>query len=1758
MIDDKVFDKDRLCNSATASLRQNSSLNFIANEWFIPNTDVTLVDQRSDYQACLHEDFPLLNQRLLYQKEWYFIRCLLGNARRCSQSFFMEEKKLLYEKRKKVRALQQRKISESKFEDFKDLGERIPVPLVIGNKVIARTRGTNTKEIGFFNGTIRAVDTVDNTYRIEFDKVTLGTRTICDLDVRLNEFALEYMMIKNFLRKHRFYKTTANVPLTESSLHDLRPNRERKHRQQLQLQHGRRNRGRMSSNNKHSSHRHHRPKSPQEEEVVVEDKDNSDEDTAIKHFRNAMPMMIKLRMNGDKLGPYPFTFLLLVVRWARAIEMKHRYIRLMKEVNDECEMMSSFHIPLENRHATKLMNLVRNSGRLNRDIRSFSPNIKPFLDNVFIYYREKYPHYEQPAISNSMRMQFSPSFLAPNPNLLNPHLNPNNSMMKYTASGQLVPSGTPLRRQGHYQILGNSMQHSRHQQMHMRQDLMGKDILTNYNYDPLTFSHYFYKNGEFVIDIGKEHPNYHFKIDMNLLHSMSLNELYLNGENYDKLMNVVDSSGEMETMEKDEEKSNEENSLYEEDHQRTAIFTASELYERNINECRQDILYYLRSHQHLQLSTTVVELISRLSGLFYTLGDISSSKILKNRTTVGSAGAMNVFNTEILSMLKSLGYRRCMRFFKNVIISKFKSLTKASLHYGSLFASFMEPTMVLMENETEMIDKSDWSQLYESQPSSKLESIRQSLELKAIWDLFLDFFITAEVEKITMTPPAINASVEMFMSKMSPMNYQERLRYVISGKMNMVRAAILSRLFNYDQIKILLRILSFNSVNRIYFDEELLARADLFSDYQRLKLECRMNYWTNYSILRINRLQPIYREISRRKRMNESMAIDYCMTVRRQLNGEEWYILRKIESLKQKELHGQTMKKIKNLKIKDESVMKSNMKSKKIKEDLKKKKKKENKKQIPYESVRLRSIILDALNPVELATREEVNNYLHKETSISLMEMRDNEWNPLNNKLGGMRICEEYNGLEYEVLEVQKVRIQLVRAKTAKLIKEAPFSIKMKLEKLTKLKLITEKERRNYLLEKKGKVKKNKIMKEKKLGEKDTTITKKKLSSQNRRKKEIEKKKSIPLTIPRTRAAYRREKLVGRPDMKEEKVKKVIPKIPLIQRRSNRLRRPTEKSQEMENAKKSKQQQQQQQPPPSLPVSSESKEKIVEKKVMKRSKKDKKKKEVGKKRNRSKSKVKCKGKLKERSESKNKSKKLKNEKKKMIKEKKKREKSLKKKREHSKYAIFDRMNIQVRFLEYLRGMEKSLGTEYDDSVYSFKRFLIDYSIDIKRLSVDEINRMKNQFHNMILWKSQEDGKGTTNKRLSDETITRFMGERECYSTIVHQKIFFHRKQKKYFNVKHMSQMESLLGRLEDMFCRQYKHEMFRVTGMGNGSKERRAILEPFFLHMSELVTYIYSSDLSLLHKSNNKYSYQLEHIHINLYLIFLRFEKLYERLIEIENDENVHYLRQLKHVCRMMLMETSSHAAVVKKCRMKLLFNPIDNPKMMMSTILFLEAGMSNRQMANFSCFGLDNDKKLLNNLKELKGIKSNLLEPKLIPINKTVDEIREMKSPSSLLNVSTKVPRRVYPLPTYYEPHDLHKIMRYTQMPTQIAPLPPTTPQQIMKTSRRSKKHDSGSKRIPSDVSGSKRTSKRTRTSHGKTISPANPDNDLNAEVSSSSNVTRKRKKNSDPKLKDNKLSRRGNEGQVDSPAATKEEREMVGVHEEPTNDEMVFQPII
>lgn len=118
---------------------------------------------------------------------------------------------MLEEKRHRIRLFQHRKLSEQDLmamtngggclADLKDmLPGAIPLPLSIGNRVFAHI---TRPEEGVFLGTIAAVDPVEHTYRVVFDRASLGSQTLADYEIKSMQPSVQAIPLRAYLQTYR-------------------------------------------------------------------------------------------------------------------------------------------------------------------------------------------------------------------------------------------------------------------------------------------------------------------------------------------------------------------------------------------------------------------------------------------------------------------------------------------------------------------------------------------------------------------------------------------------------------------------------------------------------------------------------------------------------------------------------------------------------------------------------------------------------------------------------------------------------------------------------------------------------------------------------------------------------------------------------------------------------------------------------------------------------------------------------------------------------------------------------------------------------------------------------------------------------------------------------------------------------------------------------------------------------------------------------------------------------------------------------------------------------------------------------------------------------------------------------------------------------------------------------------------------------------------------------------------------------------------
>lgn len=215
--------------------------------------------------------------------------------------------------------------------NFRDLPSEIPIQLVIGTKVTARLRDPPSD--GLYTGSIDAVDTSNNTYRVTFERHGLGTHSVPDYEVLSNE-PIETITISSF---HSKFRTRNNgfSPFPG----DI--------------------------------------KSPIFKPLCYK------KDPLLSGSMVNQPMMFQTTTHG-RLGRFPAKLIEKIVIVTKILNVKKNKVKQLKSMNSEAEKLDSFDQELpedfERRYASILIDLEK----LNTDLQLY-------LDDIQVYCQEIAP-----------------------------------------------------------------------------------------------------------------------------------------------------------------------------------------------------------------------------------------------------------------------------------------------------------------------------------------------------------------------------------------------------------------------------------------------------------------------------------------------------------------------------------------------------------------------------------------------------------------------------------------------------------------------------------------------------------------------------------------------------------------------------------------------------------------------------------------------------------------------------------------------------------------------------------------------------------------------------------------------------------------------------------------------------------------------------------------------------------------------------------------------------------------------------------------------------------------------------------------------------------------------------------------------------------------------------------------------------------------------------------------------------------------------
>ncbi|VDO94935.1 unnamed protein product [Heligmosomoides polygyrus] len=177
-------------------------------EFFYSGVDEQLFLGDNEFGQLIREAFPNLKTMLMNKQEWRVVRRLLGKPRRCSTTFFDEERQILDQRRKKVRGIYDGSFTSAANCDLSDMPPNLPAPLVVGMKVYARLRSPKD---GIYGGTIDALVPGGGGYRIVFDKEDMiPPAFVPDYEVMFDG-SLELLSLSYFLQQNSALPTSQSM-----------------------------------------------------------------------------------------------------------------------------------------------------------------------------------------------------------------------------------------------------------------------------------------------------------------------------------------------------------------------------------------------------------------------------------------------------------------------------------------------------------------------------------------------------------------------------------------------------------------------------------------------------------------------------------------------------------------------------------------------------------------------------------------------------------------------------------------------------------------------------------------------------------------------------------------------------------------------------------------------------------------------------------------------------------------------------------------------------------------------------------------------------------------------------------------------------------------------------------------------------------------------------------------------------------------------------------------------------------------------------------------------------------------------------------------------------------------------------------------------------------------------------------------------------------------------------------------------------------
>ncbi|EUB58968.1 Protein lin-9 -like protein [Echinococcus granulosus] len=359
-------------------------------EWLYSNLDRPLLLSENDFRICLRENFPNVKTRRLTRAHWSLLRRLMGKPRRCSTSFFEEERRSLNEKREKIRTLQATRSVQLEF--LRDLPDdmHVPMPLIIGTRINARVRFPTD---GLYPGKVDAIDSLRHCYRVTFDRPNLGTRSIPDYEV-ISIDPQETIPLSAYKTQHKASRNLFMSParlLAQSALQGKR------HMHHHKIAHA------VGSTTSDFGIN---------DCPLCQAGDGTSPSTSIKapsmgemtsgiggaalSLNDPSSSGGRLLLNeSDIYGGYPMKFLVMVTKLSKILEVKKMCVDELQDLNTEAERKISNQSEISVEFQHKYLTLIVHLERLNRELNQYLIHVLQYANEIA--QEHGVPPLEQPA-----------------------------------------------------------------------------------------------------------------------------------------------------------------------------------------------------------------------------------------------------------------------------------------------------------------------------------------------------------------------------------------------------------------------------------------------------------------------------------------------------------------------------------------------------------------------------------------------------------------------------------------------------------------------------------------------------------------------------------------------------------------------------------------------------------------------------------------------------------------------------------------------------------------------------------------------------------------------------------------------------------------------------------------------------------------------------------------------------------------------------------------------------------------------------------------------------------------------------------------------------------------------------------------------------------------------------------------------------------------------------------------------------------------